>query len=325
MPLDFGFSNNNAERKESSSLGVQNVQPAKKEMDFSVQNPRYSFEDIVLDDDQLNDIKMVMAYETNKDLLMNIWGMKKLYPERKGLMINLYGESGTGKTMVAHAIASALKKLIIVVNYAEIESKYVGETSKNLVRLFKEAEEKNVVLLFDEADALLSKRVTNMMSSNDVSVNQTKSVLLNILNEFGGIVVFTTNFISNYDFAFMRRIPFQIKFNLPNEEQRKRLWKHYLSVGIPYTCDIDGIAAKYEDVSGSDISNAVWMAALDSVNRQENFVCENRIINAVEKIIKAKSDNQNKRSEKDDARIVSVREVDEEYALGQIEKGRNGL
>ena len=176
MPLDFGLTNNNSGKQALNNLGVQNVQPAKREVEFSVQNPRYSFGDIVLDDAQLNDIRMAMAYEKNKDLLMNEWGMKKLYSEHKGLMINLYGESGTGKTMVAHAIANALEKMIIVVNYAEIESKYVGETSKNLVRLFKEAEEKNVVLLFDEADALLSKRVTSMMSSNDVSVNQTKSV-----------------------------------------------------------------------------------------------------------------------------------------------------
>lgn len=323
MPLDFKPDRDNIEKTDYQE--ASSGKPSKNEMAFSVQNPKYSFEDIILEDNQYCDIKTAIAYEEHKDLLMNVWGMKKLYPERKGLMINLYGESGTGKTMAAHAIAHKLNKKILVVNYAEIESKYVGETSKNLVKLFKKAEEEDIVLLFDEADALLSKRVTNMLSSNDVSVNQTKSVLLNILNDFDGIVVFTTNFISNYDYAFIRRIPFQIRFDLPNEEQRRRLWEHYLSVDMPCECDIDRLVVKYRDVSGSDISNAIWMAALDSAARHERLVREERFDKAMEKIVKAKSDNRNWKTEKDNAHVVSVREVDEDYALKQIEKGRGTL
>ena len=149
-------------------------------------------------------------------------------------------------------------------------------------------------------------------------------MLLNILNSYEGIVVFTTNFISNYDYAFIRRIPFQIKFCLPNEEQRRRLWQHYLSTGIPYQCDILDMSLRYTGISGSDISNAVWMAALDSVRRHEKIVSESRIINALEKIIRAKSENQNRKII-DDAHIVSVKEVDEKYALEQIAKGRETL
>ena len=92
--------------------------------------------------------------------------------------------AGTGKTMAAHAIANALHKEMICVNYADIESKYVGETSKNLTNLFHTASEKDIIIFFDEADALLSKRVTNMSSSTDVSVNQTRSVLLTLLNDY---------------------------------------------------------------------------------------------------------------------------------------------
>ena len=324
MPLDFKPAREDKE-KQIDHREAQSIKPARNEVVFSVQNPKYSFEDIILEDNQYYDIKTALAYEEHKDLLMNVWGMKKLFPERKGLMINLYGESGTGKTMAAHAIAHKLNRKILVVNYAEIESKYVGETSKNLVKLFEKAQEEDLVLLFDEADALLSKRVTNMLSSNDVSVNQTKSVLLNILNDYNGIVVFTTNFISNYDYAFIRRIPFQIRFDLPSEKQRRRLWEHYLSVGMPYECDIDRLVAKYKDVSGSDISNAIWMAALDSAERNERLVCEARFDKALGKIVKAKSDNRSWKTARDDAHVVSVREVDEDYALSQIEKGRGAL
>lgn len=324
MPLDYNFNRKKEEIPETRAE-TQREKVTKAEKPFAVQEPKYSFDDIVLTEHVYGDIRTAIAYEIHRDLLMNAWGMKKLYPERKGLMINLYGESGTGKTMVAHAVARKLNKKIIVVNYAEIESKYVGETSKNLVRLFKEAQEKDAVLLFDEADALLSKRVTNMLSSNDVSVNQTKSVLLNILNDYSGIVVFTTNFISNYDYAFVRRIPFQIRFLLPDEKQRKMLWEHYLSVGIPYRCDVAKIAEKYKGVSGSDIANAVWMAALEAAEREESVVCEERFCTAIEKIMVAKADNHALNDQQDDARIVSVREVDEEYAKRQIEKGKREL
>lgn len=102
----------------------------------------------------------------------------------KQIAINLYGLPGTGKTMAAHAIASALKRPMFAVNYADIESKYVGETSKNLTRLFKEAELIDAIIFFDEADAMLSRRVTNMSNSTDVSVNQTRSVLLTLMNNW---------------------------------------------------------------------------------------------------------------------------------------------
>ena len=111
------------------------------------------------------------------------WGLSERFSQQDGLAVNLYGPPGTGKTMAAHAIVDALHAKMICVDYADIESKYVGETSKNLSKLFQIAEAQNAVIFFDEADALLSKRVTNMTSATDVSVNQTRSVLLNLLNQ----------------------------------------------------------------------------------------------------------------------------------------------
>lgn len=280
---------------------------------YALQTPKYEFKDIILNEVQYQRIKLAIAYDEYKSLLMDKWNMKVLYPENKGLFINLYGESGTGKTMTAHAIAAELNRQIIMVNYAEIESKYVGETSKNLVNIFTFAQENNAVLIFDEADALLSKRVTNMTSSTDVSVNQTKSVLLNIMNDYEGVVVFTTNFISNYDFAFMRRIPFQIEFPLPDEKQRIQIWKHYLSANMPYRLNVDEISQKYEDVSGSDIANCVLNAALYAVTEKSSIVTENYFYRALDELIKAKQANK-----KNEPRIVSQREVTEEYARKQL-------
>lgn len=281
--------------------------------DFTLQKPKYKLDDVILEEKQYKSIQQAIGFYKYKEHLMEDWNMKIRYPENKGLSINLYGEPGTGKTMTAHAIAESLGKELLIVNYAEIESKYVGETSKNLVHLFEFAQEKDAVLLFDEADALLSKRVTNMTNSTDVSVNQTKSVLLNILNDFYGTVVFTTNFISNYDHAFMRRIPFQIRFSLPNAEQRKSLWKYYLSTDMPYRLDVDWIAEKYDGVSGSDISNCVLMAALHTAMENKEIVAEECFFEVMENILQAKKENQAR-----EPRIISQREVSEEYVMEQL-------
>ena len=134
---------------------------------------------------------------------------------------------------------------MICVDYAEIESKYVGETSKNLTRLFQLAEKEGAVIFFDEADALLSKRVTNMTSATDVSVNQTRSVLLNLLNQYQGIIIFATNFIQNFDPAFLRRIKYHVQFHLPDEALREQLWKMYIPQKMPCEVDCNALAKQY--------------------------------------------------------------------------------
>ena len=212
--------------------------------------------------------------------------------ERKNLFVNLYGESGTGKSMSAHAIADALGKKLICVNYADIESKYVGETSKNLSKLFSDPTNKDDIIFFDEADALLSKRVTDMSSATDVSVNQTRSVLLTLLNSYEGMVIFATNFISNYDSAFMRRIHYHIRFELPNEELREKLWKHYIPPQMSVNVDIHKLAVEHDRLSGSDISTAVMKAALNAAKNDAAVVSEKDFMLAVESIIASKKANK---------------------------------
>jgi ATP-dependent 26S proteasome regulatory subunit len=193
--------------------------------------------------------------------------------------------------MAAHAIAHALDKKVIFVDYAEIESKYVGETAKNIKRLFQSAEELGAIIVFDEADALLSKRVTDMRSSSDVSVNQTRSVLLNILNEYSGVVIFTTNFIQNFDPAFLRRIRYQIKFHLPNASLRKQLWEMYIPAKMPTDADPAQLAEKYENVSGSDIANAVFSASVKAARMDRRVVEQKFFEDAIGAILRAKMDN----------------------------------
>ena len=286
-----------------------------KKIDFFPEEPKYSFEDIILPDSVKDEILNVADYQQNSKLVFEDWNLQSVLKTSRRIGINFYGAPGTGKTMAAHAIAKYLGRKILVVNYADIESKYVGDTPKNIRQAFEAAKESNSILFFDEADATLSKRVTNMNNATDVSVNQTRSVMLMLMNDYQDFIIFATNFISNYDPAFMRRISTHIEFKLPDLDCRKKLWGHYILPTMPNNIDIEEIAEVYEGISGSDISNAVLMAAFKAARIKPQFVQKEFVFEAIESIIKSKEANSGIKTEK---RIVS-----EEYAKEQLRKRRH--
>lgn len=322
MPLDLS-GKSYANRKSKVPNETSNIPPGSNIPPNSGQvsknalwipvDPKYSFRDLILDDTTRESLLDATSFYEHQEKLMADWGLGECFADRASLSINLYGESGTGKTMAAHAIAQELNKQIIFVDYAEIESKYVGETAKNIKQLFVTAAELDAIIIFDEADALLSKRVTDMRSSSDVSVNQTRSVLLNILNDYNGVVIFTTNFIQNFDPAFIRRIRYQIKFDLPNEELRSKLWRMYIPRKMPTDIDIPLMAKKYSEISGSDISNAVFTAAIKAARRGSRNVVQADFETALEQIIQAKRANSN-----DSSMTITKRVVSEEYVKEQL-------
>ncbi len=286
---------------------------------WSVTQPRYTMEDILLDETTRAQLLDVVSYFQNQELLFHQWGLAERFSSQSGLAVNLYGPPGTGKTMAAHAITSALEKRMICVDYAEIESKYVGETSKNLSRLFQTAKEQDAVIFFDEADALLSKRVTNMTSATDVSVNQTRSVLLNLLNQYQGVILFATNFIQNFDAAFLRRIKYHIPFHLPDEAMRERLWRMYIPEKMPCRADCGDLARKFPGVSGSDIANAVFAAAVGAARDGEPVVSQRRFEEAIQRCLAVKRANQGQ-AVTVSKRIVSEQEVQQQLGREALEK-----
>lgn len=328
MPLDltgksfFNFRNNKQadENVVEDAEFVNDKEPvsqikstSKNKSPWVTIKPKYSLDDLILDEATYEALLDAACLHKHQDKLMNVWGLSERFADKASLTINLYGESGTGKTMAAHALANELGKEILFVDYAEIESKYVGETAKNIKQLFEVARELDAVIVFDEADALLSKRVTDMRSSADVSVNQTRSVLLNILNDYTGVVIFTTNFIQNFDSAFIRRIRHQIKFNLPNKELRMDLWRMYIPEKMPAMIDFNSIAEGYEGISGSDISNAVFNAALKAARCGKESVTQEDFETSIVQIIQAKKDNMN-----DQSMTITKRVVSEEYVKEQL-------
>ena len=293
----------------------------KEEEIFIPQEPRYSLDDIILPQATKDQIMDVATYAENSYRVFEIWGFKKTHKYSRRIGVNLYGAPGTGKTMAAHAIAKNLGRKILVVNYADIESKFVGETPKNIRKAFEAAKATNSILFFDEADAILSKRVTNMTQAVDVSVNQTRSVMLMLMNEFQDFIIFATNFISNFDPAFMRRISVHVKFDLPDEECRKKLWQMYIPAELPNNLDAAELAKKFEGISGSDISNAMLNAAFKAARLRQNELDKNLVFEAVKNILDSKAANEDKQMKVS----VEKRKVSEEYVKQQIADGKGEL
>src|SRR5205807_5666091 len=177
------------------------------------------------------------------------------------------GESGTGKTMSAEVVARDLGLDLYVIDLSTVIDKYIGETEKNLDRIFSEADRVNGVLLFDEADAIFGKR-SEVKDSHDRYANVEVAYLLQRMELFDGLAVLTTNLRANVDEAFTRRLDAVVDFPMPEEPDRSRLWRQNLKPSMPQGDDIDlAFLARRFKLSGGNIKNitvtAAYLAAED--------------------------------------------------------------
>ena len=236
--------------------------------------PRFALEQVALNEKVKEQIQTAIAAVRYKTKMTEEWGMSEYFSGNRAVILNFYGKAGTGKSMTAEAVAKALNKKVYHINYSELESKYVGETPKNIRRAFECATRDDAVLIFDEADSFLGKRLSSVTQSADYGVNITRSVLLMELEKFSGVVVFTTNLISNYDEAFKRRILLSVYFDMPDEKARLQIWKLHLSDKMPLAEDVtaESLAGRYDKVSGADIKDMVFYAALYTLEKEKEFM-----------------------------------------------------
>ncbi len=203
----------------------------------------------------------VLLYADAHDTIYSDWGFSERFPYGRGLSVLFYGPPGTGKTMAASIIANYLGLDLFRVDLSRIMNRYVGETEKNLARVFDEAERGRVMLLFDEADSLFGKR-TEVKSTNDKYANLEVAYLLQRMENFEGVTVLTTNLEGSIDDAFKRRIRYRIYFPMPDGETRGRLFRSSIPKGAPIRDDIpfDLLGEQFE-ISGGHIKQAVLKAA----------------------------------------------------------------
>jgi hypothetical protein len=181
---------------------------------------------------------------------------------RRGYRVLFYGPPGTGKTLTASLVGKQYRKDVYRIDLSQVVSKYIGETEKNLEKVFAKAENKEWILFFDEADALFGKR-SNISSAHDKYANQEVSYLLQRIEDFPGLVILASNFKNNIDQAFIRRFNAVVHFPMPDPEERFSIWQKNLPASIPIGSDVrlNTFAQKYE-LSGSAISNIMQYAAL---------------------------------------------------------------
>jgi SpoVK/Ycf46/Vps4 family AAA+-type ATPase len=225
--------------------------------------PERTLSEVVLPPQTRRTLDQALAEVRNHTLIFSRWGLGERHTSGRGLAFNFAGPPGTGKTICAEAIAHALGKKLLVVDYAEAESMWLGETPKNIVAAFRAASEQNAVLFFDEADAIATRRSTGAGSAPDRERNLTVNVLLRELETFNGIVIFATNLAANFDRGFERRIRTHVLFEIPGAEERARIWRlqiHPTKTPLGPDVDFKQLAERYI-ATGGDIKNAVIKAA----------------------------------------------------------------
>ena len=238
------------------------------------------WEDLVLPPNTMKGVEDIRTWIKFGHILMDNWELgKRIKPGYRALF---YGPPGTGKTLTAGLLGKVCNMPVYRVDLALTVSKWLGETEKNLKNLFEQAQNKNWILFFDEADSLFNKR-TKVSNSNDRSSNQQVGFLLQKMEDFPGIIILASNLRNNIDPAFSRRIQSTIHFPIPGVSERLKLWQDAFKdkyFDLEETIDLDAIAQKYE-LAGGSIINVLRYACIQAIGRNNKLVLHNDILDGI--------------------------------------------
>jgi SpoVK/Ycf46/Vps4 family AAA+-type ATPase len=221
--------------------------------------PKAVWDDIVLPHEQMDLLRQITAQVDQRNQVYDAWGFRRKMNRGMGISVLFAGDSGTGKTMAAEVIANHLRLNLYRIDLSAVVNKYIGETEKNLRRLFDAAEDGGVILFFDEADALFGKR-SDVKDSHDRYANIEVNYLLQRMESFSGLAVLATNMKSHLDTAFLRRLRFIVNFPFPDTALRRRIWQKVFPSRTP-TTDLDNDRLARLNLSGGNIHNIALNAA----------------------------------------------------------------
>jgi SpoVK/Ycf46/Vps4 family AAA+-type ATPase len=332
MPTILNSKKNELTEKEKDSGGlfskvtetaknVGNLFPSsdsEEKKKFREEDPKWSFDEVVLRKEIRETLEDVVTFCQNKDKLIEEWDLNRFLKGNSSIGINFYGEPGTGKTISAEAIAKALNRKIIKADYSEIQDSKWGATEKNLTELFKKAEETGSIILLDEADGLLGKRMDS--GPNASTANEIKSHLLTLVDKSNVIIFYTTNLFKNFDRAFFRRIVYHINIPMPNKEELISIWKYHLE-GKPEKpplkqLPIDSTSFSYEDIAdscvgelaGGDVKNLTLKLCVKLAAKKISALTTENVKAEIERYKKSLADSRGLANE----RVVPASELTEE-------------
>lgn len=251
--------------------------------DFPAQRIETALEwdDLILSDKTLDHIKEIETWLKYNDILLHDWNMKSRI--KPGYRVMFHGPPGTGKTLTANLLGKYTHKDVYRIDLSLVVSKYIGETEKNLSKLFDKAKNKSWILFFDEADAIFGKR-TNVRDAHDKYANQEVSYLLQRIESHPGLVILASNFKSNIDTAFTRRFQSMIEFETPTYKERLTLWQNNLPkhIALQQTISLEALAKKYP-VTGANIVNIVQYACLKTIAGKFSAIQESYLLEGIKK------------------------------------------
>jgi SpoVK/Ycf46/Vps4 family AAA+-type ATPase len=253
----------NWDSRETADRGRESETSRQKRYHAVQPNALFTFDRLVLPQDVRDRIMSVLGVFTFRKTLFEDWQLKAI--ARPTVALSLEGEPGTGKTMTAHAIAHYLGKPILHASYAEIESMYHGEGPKNVKAVFAAAMDQDAVLFVDDAESLLSRRLQNVSTGSENAINSMRDQFLICLEQYEGLVVFASNKAESYDPALETRF-WTVHFDLPNEDQRREIWRRHLPSAFPAEVSVDELA-KLDGICGREIRSAVLEVASDLIHR----------------------------------------------------------
>ena len=222
----------------------------------------FGLERLVLPELEMKKIREILSACKHREFVLSTWGFGDSLTKGRGLCILFDGPPGTGKTFSAELIAHDLRLPLYRVHIPNVVSKWVGETERNISKIFSRARSARAVLLFDEADSLFGRRNQNAQSSNDRYANMEVNLLLQEIEAYDGITFLTTNLFGNLDEALQRRIQFRVTFPFPEAEQRANIWEVLTPKAAPLADDVNFAAlGKRFELAGGHIKNALLRAA----------------------------------------------------------------
>ncbi len=266
--------------KPTDTQEKKSAMEAKK--DFHAYIPAWTMNEVVLRDSVRDSIEDAIAFCKNRKKIIDEWHFDRFLKGNGTICINLYGEPGTGKTTAANAMVNAIGLKAVEVSLAEILGNLQGQTEQNLTALFKYAQENDYVIIFNDADSMLSQR--SVGTANSESTNISKDHLLNLLDSTSVIIIFTTNFMKNYDEAFKSRMLFNIGIPLPNKEERIALWKFHMDVNMPKKVTYEELAELSDGLSGRNIRQITMTMGIRLTVGKMNAIESSVVASEVDKI-----------------------------------------
>ena len=247
-------------------FGLEQANRLAAKRDSALRTPCISLRDLALTPKTRQTVNLALDHARNAGTLMDTWGLRKAFPYGTGITMLFYGPPGTGKTATAEAIADELDKPLLVADYSKIQNCFVGQTEKNIMKIFREARQHSAVLFWDEADAMFFDRdkASHAWEVRDVNV------LLQEIERFDGVCILATNRKMVLDKALERRITAKVEFPRPDRELREAIWRKMLPKQLPLAPDVNIARLSKADLSGGEIKNVILNASRFACSRSGN-------------------------------------------------------